>query len=169
MYLEWKLNDEVIGLSLEDFEKDYESFFGYMMIKLGDFTLGYSEKRFTDDEGDVDISYYIDNLIECGITILLGQKFSMRLLDNNLLGLNVNFDYRVHISVVHVETGEVDYSFEIKFEDLKNEIDKNLKKYIKEVNDKNRALLNSKTVKRTILLYDIFIKLFENQKDILPI
>ncbi len=41
MYINWKINNEAENISLEEFENDYESFFGYIMLKLGDFQLGY--------------------------------------------------------------------------------------------------------------------------------
>lgn len=59
MFIEWKFNDEAKGISLEEFERDNEDFFGYMMIKLGDYQLGWAEKSCPIDEGDDDISYIL--------------------------------------------------------------------------------------------------------------
>ena len=56
MYINWKNNNEAENISLEEFENDYESFFGFIMLKLGDFQLGYLEQKSPFDEGDEDIS-----------------------------------------------------------------------------------------------------------------
>ena len=63
-----------------------------------------------------DISYYIDSLIECGITLLLGQDFKIQLLRSNLLELRVHRYKDVNIQVVHKETQEVQCSFDISFD-----------------------------------------------------
>ena len=79
----------------------------------------------------------IENLIECGITLLLGQQFRVQLLDNNLLEIHVYWDINVNIEVVNTETRKKECSYKISFKDLKNEIDMNFKKYMNDVNIKN--------------------------------
>ena len=32
MYINWEINNEVENISLEEFENDYESFFGFIMF-----------------------------------------------------------------------------------------------------------------------------------------
>ena len=162
MYIDFKLNDEAKGVSLEEFEKEYETFYGYIMIKLGNYKLGCADKKYPGDEGDDDISYYIKNLIKCGITLLLGQQFRVQLLDHNLLEIHVYWDINVNIEVVNTETRKKECSYKISFRDLKNEIDKNFKKYINDVNIKNPNLLGAKTIKKAVLYFDIFNKLYEN-------
>lgn len=61
MYINWKLNNEAKDNSLEEFE--YESFYGFITLKLGDYQLGSLDERYPLDEGDDDISYYINGMI----------------------------------------------------------------------------------------------------------
>lgn len=115
MYIDWKFNDEAENISLEEFEKDNESFFGFMTLKLGDYQLGYLDKLSPFDEGDEDISYYINSLIRCGITLLLGQDFKIQLLGSNLLEIRVHRYIDVNIKVVYKETQDVECSFDFTF------------------------------------------------------
>ena len=161
MYINWKINNEAENVSLEEFENDYESFFGFMMLKIGDYQLGYLDKRSPFDEGDEDISYYINSLIECGITLLLGQDFKIQLLRSNLLEIQVHRYIDVNIKVVHEETRDVLYSFDITFKDLLEEIEENYKKYIRDIQEMNKELLKSKTVSLADKYYEVFMKLLE--------
>ena len=99
MYIDWKFNNEAENISLEEFEKENESFFGFMTLKLGDYQLGHLDKLSPFDEGDEDISYYINSLIKCGITLLLGQDFKIQLLGSNLLEIRVHKYIDVNVKV----------------------------------------------------------------------
>ena len=33
MHINWNINNEIENISLEEFENDYQSFFGFIMIK----------------------------------------------------------------------------------------------------------------------------------------
>ncbi|HII09123.1 hypothetical protein [uncultured Eubacterium sp.] len=161
MYIEWRFNDEAKGISLEEFERDYEDFFGYMMIKLGDYQLGWAEKSSPIDEGDENISYYIISLIKCGITLLLGQEFKVQLISSNLLEIHVYSDMGVYIDVIRIDSNEILCSYNITFIDLKDEIMKNYQKYIDEIQRTNRDLIEASVVKNTMKYYDIFTRLLD--------
>jgi len=161
MYIEWRFNDEAKGISLEEFERDYEDFFGYMMIKLGDYQLGGAEKSSPIDEGDENISYYIISLIKCGITLLLGQEFKVQLISSNLLEIHVYSDMGVYIDVIRIDSNEILCSYNITFIDLKDEIMKNYQKYIDEIQRTNRDLIEASVVKNTMKYYDIFTRLLD--------
>lgn len=161
MYINWKFNNEAENISLEEFEKDYESFFGFIMLKLGDYQLGYLDKRFPYDEGDEDISYYINSLIECGITLSLGQDYKIHLLASNLLEIQVHRYINVNIKVVHKESNEVLCSYDMTFKELIEEIEENYNKYIRDIQKMNSTLLESKTVSLAIKYYEILKSLLE--------
>ncbi len=153
MYINWKLNNEAEDYSLEEFEN--ESFYGFIMLKLGDYQLG------SLDEGDDDISYYINGLIKCGITLLLGQDFKLQLLRSNLLEIQVHRYIDVNIKVVHTETKEVLCSFDIAFKYLLEEINYNYQKYIKDIQEINSDFLKAKTVSQAVQYYEILMKLLD--------
>ncbi len=159
MYIEWKFNDDVVGVPLEEFERDYESFFGFMMLKLEDYQLGYINKRFQMDEGNENISYYIISLIKCGITLLLGQDYKVQLNTSNLLEIRVKYYRNVSISVVHTEKDEIICSHDISFRELTDEINNNFKKYIESIRVMNSVLLESRTVSLAKKYYDIFSRM----------
>lgn len=161
MFIEWKFNDEAKGISLEEFERDNEDFFGYMMIKLGDYQLGWAEKSCPIDEGDDDISYYINSLIKCGIAMLIYQDYKVHLLGSNLLEIRTHRceHDNINITVFRIDTKKIVYSYEITYRELIDEINENYKKYINGIQEMNRELLESKTVKNTIKYYDDFTRL----------
>ena len=159
MYIKWKINNEVKNISLEEFENEYESFCGFMSIQLGGFQLGYLDDGNPFDEGDEDISYYINSLIECGITLLLGQIYKIQLLGSNLLEIQVHRYINVNIKVVHIKTKEVLCSYDMTIDELIAEIKENYKKYIMDIREMNSVLLNSKTVGWTVKYYEILMKL----------
>ena len=161
MYIKWKINNEAKNISLEEFENEYESFYGFMSIQLGDFQLGYLDNGNPFDEGDEDISYYINGLIKCGIILLLGQIYNIQLLRSNLLEIQVHRYINVNIKVVHIETKEVLCSYDMTFDELIAEIKENYKKYIMDIREMNSVLLNSETVRRTVKYYEILMKLLD--------
>lgn len=159
MYINWKLNNEAKDNSLEEFE--YESFYGFITLKLGDYQLGSLYERYPLDEGDDDISYYINGLIKCGITLLLGQDFKIQLLRSNLLEIQVHRYIDVNIKVVHTETKEVLCSFDIAFKYLLEEIEDNYQKYIKDIQEINIDFLKTKTVRQAVQYHEILMKLLD--------
>lgn len=168
MYIEWRINDEIKGISLEEFEKDYESFFGYMMLKLGNYHLGWMDNKSPIDEFyEEDISLYLISLIKCGITLMLGQDFKVKLSRSNLLEIQVHRKGKVYISIVHTDKNEVLYSYGIAFSELIDEIKENYQKYINEIQMINSELIEARVVRIAKEYYDIFIKLLNSPIDIL--
>ena len=177
MYISWKINDDINSISLHEFENDFEVFYGFIMLKLGDYELGYVDKRYPGDEGDDDISYYINSLIECGIVILLGQDYRIRLLTSNLLEIVVHrymeFDSNnmdrinhVNIRVVNTETEEILCSFDVPINELIDEVINNYSKFINYIKSKNAILLNSWAVRETTKYYDIFTQSLDFAREI---
>jgi hypothetical protein len=177
MYISWKINDDINSISLHEFENDFEVFYGFIMLKLGDYELGYVDKRYPGDEGDDDISYYINSLIECGIVILLGQDYRIRLLTSNLLQIVVHrymeFDSNnmdrinhVNIRVVNTETEKILCSFDVPINELIDEVINNYSKFINYIKSKNAVLLNSWAVRETTKYYDIFTQSLDFAREI---
>lgn len=161
MHISWKFNNEANDISLEEFERDYESFFGFIMLKLGDYQLGCLHKKYPSDEGDEDISYYINSLIKCGITILLGQDYKIQILASNLLEIQVHRYRNVNIKVVNKESNDVLCSYDMTIKDLIEEIEENYKKYIRDIQEMNSTLLKSKAVSLAVKYYEILMRLLE--------
>lgn len=162
MKINWIINDEVKGITLEEFERDYESIYGFMMINMGGFELGYLDKKSSFNEGDEDISYYLNSLIKCGITLLLGQDFRVQLIASNLLEIRVSYYRDVSIAVVQTKTEEILYSGNISFKEFSDEILNNYEKYINSIRKLNISLLKSQTVRSTVMYYEIYKKLLDN-------
>lgn len=160
MYLSWKFNNEAEEISLEEFERENEFIYGFIMLKLGDYQLGYIAASSPYDEGDENISSYIIDLIQCGIVLYLGQEFKIQLLSSNLLDIQAKINGKnVDIKVVHNKLNEVEFSYEILFKDLIEEIKDNYHKYIGEIQKMNSDLLESRIVKLTNKYYEILMKL----------
>lgn len=66
-FIDWNINrEELKSYSLNEFDKEDGSVYGFMVLKLGEYHLGYLKSDTGLLEGDEDISFYVDKLIGCG-------------------------------------------------------------------------------------------------------
>ena len=77
-YIDWVINrEELKSYSLEEFDQDDCSIYGLMVLKLGDSSIGFISSAVETNDGDEDISFYVDQLIKCGIALLKVAMFSV--------------------------------------------------------------------------------------------
>lgn len=173
MYIEWEINkEELKSYSIEDFNEDGD-IWGFMMLKLGDYQLGYlsdifdsAEKSEIDKElleGDDLIAYNIDNLIKCGISLLKNKSFKFHSLDYNKVEFHVVWDEDVKIELINCYTKELFYRYSISFGELVTEIKTDYTKYINDIKEINEVILQSKMLKNTSMLYDEFLNLLDQK------
>lgn len=164
MFIKWKIGKaELTQISLVEFEKEIDGVYGFMLLKLGDFQLGFWGDDCYLDEDIVDISWHIDMLIECGIALLKDQYFKKKFLDLNLLEIQAIWDKDVKIEIFHIKTKEKLCHYSIKFDELIAEIKTDYTKYINDIKEINDVILQSEILKGTKKLYDEFLDLL-NQK-----
>lgn len=102
-YIDWLINrEELKSYSLEEFNRDEGSVYGFMVLKLGGFTLGLIDGA-GEREGDEDISFYVNQLIKCGIALRRGEAFKVGLLNSNLLELRVHMNKFVVVEVWNIQ------------------------------------------------------------------
>ena len=78
-FIDWDINrEELKSYSLDEFDNEDGSIYGFMVLKLGEYHLGYLKSDTGLFEGDEDISCDVDKLIGCGIAILTGEDYSIR-------------------------------------------------------------------------------------------
>lgn len=161
-YIDWLINrEELKSYSLEEFNRDEGSVYGFMVLKLGGFTLGFIDAT-EESEGDEDISFYVDQLIKCGIALQRGEVFKVGLLNSNLLEIRVHMDKTVVVEVWNIYKENKEYSYELSLVDVISEIESAYLKYISDVKEINESLLQSKLTKNTSVLYETFMKTLEN-------
>lgn len=157
-YIDWVINSEELkSHSLEEFNYDSGSVYGFMVLKLDGYTLGFMEAACGAGEGDEDISFYVDQLIKCGIALLKGDMFSVGLLNSNLLEIRVHLNKSVIVEVCDMQSNTNEYTYELSLEDLISEIKSAYLKYINDVKEINESLLLSKLIKNTSELYEVFL------------
>ena len=160
-YIDWLINrEELKSYSLEEFNRDDGSVYGFMVLKLGGFMLGFIDGA-GEREGDEDISFYVNQLIKCGIALLRGEAFKVGLLNSNLLELRVHMNKFVVVEVWNIQNDTKKYTYELSLVDVISEIESAYLKYISEVKEINEDLLQSKLTKNTSELYETFMKLLE--------
>lgn len=94
-YIEWVIKDGLQGLSLKEYEEEWDTVYGYMVLKLGDYRLGYLEDEWY--RGDIDLPYYIKRGVKCGTAMLQGNDYFFQLLDWNLLDLKIYYGKKIKI------------------------------------------------------------------------
>ena len=160
-YIDWLINrEELKSYSLEEFNRDEGSVYGFMVIKLGGFTLGFIDGA-GEREGDEDISFYVDQLIKCGIALQRGEVFKVGLLNSNLLEIRVHKDKTVLVEVWDIHNDTKRFTYELSLVDFISEIESAYLKYISDVKEINESILQSKLIKNTSVLYETFIKTLE--------
>ena len=158
-HIDWVINrEELKSYSLEEFNRDEGSVYGLMVLQLGEFTLGFIKCAAEGIEGDEDISYYVDQLIKCGIALLKGDVHNISLLNSNLLEIRVHMDKSVIVEVWNIQTNLKEFAYELSLDDVISEIESAYLKYINDVKDTNEIILHSKLIKHTSDLYKSFME-----------
>lgn len=158
-YIYWVINrEELKSYSLDEFDQDDGSIYGFLVFKLGDFSLGFISSAVETSDGDEDISFYVDQLIKCGISLLKGDMFSVGLLNSNLLEIRVHLDKSVIVEVHDMQCNISIYTYDLSLDDFISEIKSAYMKYIDDVKEINESILQSKRVCNTSALYENFLK-----------
>lgn len=162
-YIDWVTNrEELKSYSLEEFDQDDGSIYGFMVLKLGDFSLGFISSAVETSDGDEDISFYVDQLIKCGISLLKGDMFSVGLLNSNLLEIRVHLDKSVIVEVHDMQCNISIYTYILSLDGFISEIKSAYMKYIDDVKKINESILQSKLICNTSALYENFLKTLES-------
>lgn len=164
-YVDWRINrEELKSYSLAEFDNEDGSIYGFMTLKLGDFQIGYLDDSNTL-EGDEDISFYIDAFIKCGQSILNDESYNVKLLHRNLLEIKVIFHNPIIVEIWNIYEDKKVFSYTLSKDEMISEIKRMYIKYIEDIEEINACLLNSKSVSRTIQLYDDFLKHLSQEGD----
>lgn len=142
MFINWKITDDLKNISLSEFNTEYNGIYGYIKLKIGENEIGELPNHISI-EGDFDISYYIGQLINCGISFFKNENYSVMLLDSNLAEINVVFSSNVIINFSSSETKEIYWSSTITNKELIDEIEYNYKKFSAELIKTNPRILDS--------------------------
>ena len=157
-YIDWVINcEELKSYSLEEFNRDDGSVYGFMDLRLGGFTIGSLEGAAKESEGDEDISFYVDQLIKCGIALLRDDEFKVGLLNSNLLEIRVHMDKSAVVEVWNIQNDKKEFTYELSLEDVISEIKSAYLKYINDVKTINESILQSKLIKNTAALFEDFM------------
>lgn len=161
-YIYWMINrDELKSYSLEEFDHDDGSIYGFMVLKLGEYIIGSIESSSETTEGDEDISFYVDQIIKCGIEMQKGNMFSLGLINSNLLEIRVHLDKAVIVEVHDMQCNINKYTYDLSLDDFISEIKSAYMKYIDDVKEINESILQSKLIHNTTVLYETFLKELE--------
>lgn len=167
MYLDWTINyDELKNYSLTEFDNEDGAVYGCIVLKLGKYQIGHLTNSITINEGNDDISFYVDNLIICGIHILKGNPFKLGLLSSNLLEISVEFNESVIINIFNKSDRIIEYTYTLSLENMIFEIKSVYEKYIKDIKDTNESLLQSKLISKTMEIYEEFLELIRIQPNL---
>ena len=164
LFLYWVIiKDGLQELSLKEYEEEWDTVYGYMVLKLGDYRLGYLEDEWY--RGDIDLPYYIKRGVKCGTEMLQGNDYFFQLLDWNLLDLKIYYGKKIKIQVVHNQKNRIEFEYYISFEDLINEVQRVYKRYIEDIKNINPIILTTREMRLMDEDYKIFMeKLIHRRK-----
>lgn len=158
MYLDWIINrKETEESTLEEFDNGDVSIWGFLSLQLGDFQLGDMRSSTLFEEGNSDIEYCVNSLIECGSSLIINGKYKVSLLNSNLLEIHISYVDAVEIRVINISNNELVYTYTMDISDLIAEIKYAYAKYIEDVREINEDILNTQFIARTNDLYRDFL------------
>lgn len=161
-YIDWVINREELKLySLEKFDQEDGSIYGFIALNIGEFTIGFIEGADGTSEGDEDISFYVNQLINCGIALQRNDVFSVRLLNSNLIEIRVHLDESVIVEVCDIQNDIIEFACELSLDEFISEIESAYLKFINDIKDINESILKSKLIRNTSALYESFLKMLD--------
>lgn len=158
MFTNWIINrKETEDSTLEEFNNGDVSIWGFLSLQIGEYQLGDMADSTVVEEGDSDIEYCVNKMIECGISLLKGREFIVACLISNLLEIHASYGDVVKISIVNISNNETEYIYIMDISDFITEIKFVYAKYIEDVREINEDILNTQFIARTNDLYRDFL------------
>lgn len=156
MFLSWKITDDISNITVEEFNKEYNGLYGFIKLKIGDYSIGYIPENNVLLDGNSDILYYIKKLIECGINICKKDVIEVPLLSHNLLKLCVQYnkDENIWVELKMVEDNSIVWRSELSFNQLINEINSNYNNICNFIEKYNSKLFKTDLIKSIIILHN---------------
>ncbi len=159
MYLNWRITDDLSGLTVKEFNEEWNGIYGFMELKIDKDVVGYIPPLNCELEGNENISFWVQNVIECGIALLNNECYKCQLLSLNLLTIYITPKRTVEILLKH-EDGHIEWKQELPYYKIYNEIFEVYKRFENEIIEINNLLLETNTLKRINYLFKEYERLY---------
>ena len=153
MILRWKITDKLSGITVDEFNKEYNGIYGFIKFQLEDDFIGFIPPDDVYLEGDNDILHCIKVSIRCGIALRNREYFETQLLSFNKLKICAEYDSRVLISLKDINDNTILWKHELSYDDVHTEIVDNFKRLHNYINKENHLLLEAKEIKAVCQLF----------------
>lgn len=164
MYLKWRITDDISSLTVKEFNEERNGIYGFIKLNIDKDEVGYIPPLNCELEGNDDISFWVQNSIECGIALLKNEKFECELLSLNLLKIYVVPEENVEIMLKH-EDRYIKWEHTIPYDLVYKEIFEIFEKFEKEIIQINKSLLETNIIKRIITLFNEYEKMYLEYKN----
>ena len=147
--IRWIITDDIKNVDFYEFSSEWNGIFGYFEIRVNNRVVGFYPDRelFPNEDGNEDISYWLNKLLDGIMQLDMRKEYEIQLLSMNLLKLVFNKRNVLVISLVNTQTNDMIWSERIPYEEMYDEIRKNIRSFIREINNLNPALLEAGLIK----------------------
>lgn len=164
MLLEWCITDDISTLSVKEFDTECNGIYGFVKTSIFDKPIGFIPPKSSMLEGHDNVLYWMSNLVECGICILLRKEYETQLLSYNKLCLNVQCLETIHIRLLKIKTRETYMCREVSYIEALNEIICNTKRFKSFIDENNSSLNQTKLIRDFNAKFDYFQRAIDNNK-----
>lgn len=150
--IRWLITDDIKDICLKEFDREWNSIYGYFEICINEKILGFCPDRelLVGEEGNEDILYWLSKLSDGIIQLNAGREYVVQLLSMNLAKVILKKNDKLLISFVNSNTDDVIWCDEISFQEWCNEVIFNVERFITEVKIINSDLLEADVIKKLI-------------------
>lgn len=159
MFLSWRVTDSLSGVTIEEFNKDYNGLHGFIKFQMDNNSIGFIPEESVPLDGDSDILYYIKKLIECGLAIYKNETIDISLLSYNMLKICVRYDNVVLVDVKKIENNSLVWRGQTTIDKLVDEINSNYCDICKFIEKCNPVLFKTELMQNLLILYRDFHEL----------
>lgn len=148
MLIEWLITDSVADIHLNDFITDDESLYGFVRLSVFTPPLGFiPDNSKMNVEGNSDIAYWMETLVNVGKFIKNKQDCSINLLSYDMLNICVKCKNMVKFSLNSISDHKTISFNKMAYGDAIQEIIEVISQFLNYIKKENSSLLKSNRLK----------------------
>lgn len=151
MLINWRITDSIKDITLEQFESEGETIYGFIMTTIFDPPLGYIPDAEIPLEGDSELVYWMQLLLRVGDAIKSKTDYTFRLLSFDMLAVNITCKEKIEISLTSLQDGTCVSCTQMACDEGLNEVTKTVESFIKYIEKENFILLESRKIKSIVM------------------
>lgn len=155
--INWIITDDIKGISLNEFNLEWNEIYGYFELCINNRILGYCPKRelLPNEEGLEDILYWLLKLVNGIMHVKNGEEYEIQLLSMNLTKIILKENHMLEVEFVNVKSKEYIWNEKIEFNEFCEVICNSIDKLLEEIEKNNINLLQANKIKKLSRMKDM--------------